>query len=169
MSKTISNAAAIPKLRSVRVYTRLSHPLRRRLTAYCAATGRSERAVIEEAVGQYLDGKSTTVSTPAPIDRLVEAIDRDQQRRDKQHRDLEILSEAFGRFVRLWTVVHAATFSDPTTSAAAEAISRQLAAGENLYRRFAATTAQHFAKGHRFTHDLPKVEPKAARGLGSES
>ena len=162
MLKTIGDVAAVPKVRSVRVYTRLSHPLRRRLTAYCAATGRSERAVIEEAVGRYLDGKSNTASTPVPIDRLVEAIDRDQQLRDQQHRDLEILSEAFGRFVRLWSVVHAATFTDPTTSAAAEAVSKQLAAGDNLYRRFAATTAQHFARGHRFTHDLPKVERKPA-------
>lgn len=98
----------------------------------------------------------------------MEAIDSDQQRRDQQHRDLEILSEAFGRFVRLWTVVHAATFSDPTTPAATEALSKQLAAGETIYRRFAATTAHHFAKGHRFTQDLPKVERKPATERGGE-
>src|SRR4029077_2733263 len=168
MSTNIADAAAVPRVRRVRVYTRLSHPLRKRLMAYCAATGRSERAVIEDAVGRYLDGKNNTASTPAPIDRLVEAMDRDQQRRDQQHHDLEILSEAFGRFVRLWTVVHAATFSDPTTPAAAAALSKQLAAGENLSRRFAAAIAQHLAKGHRFTHDLPKVERKPATERGGE-
>jgi hypothetical protein len=168
MSTTIAKATGVPKVRRVRVYTRLSHPLRKRLTEYCAAKGRSERAVIEEAVGRYLDGNGNAPSTSAPIDRLVEAIDSDQQRRDRQHRDLEILSEAFGRFVRLWAVVHASTFSDPTTPAAADALSKQLAAGEKLYGRFAATTAQHFARGHRFTHDLPKLEPKPATERGSE-
>jgi predicted DNA-binding protein len=168
MSRTIANAAAVPKVRRVRVYTRLSHPLRKRLAAYCAATGRSERAVIEEGVAHVLDDNKDNPSATTAIDRLVEAIDNDQRRRDQQHRDLEILSEAFGRFVRLWMVIHAASFSDPTTAAATNTLSKQLAAGENLYGRFAATIAHHFAKGHRFTHDLAKVEPKPDTERGSD-
>jgi hypothetical protein len=161
MTTTIANMAALPKVRRVRVYTRLSHPLRKRLAAYCAASGRSERAVIEDAVGQYLDGRSNSSTTGTPMDRLVEAIDGDRQRREQQHRDLELLSEAFGRFLRLWMVVHASTFRDPTTPAAADALTKQLAAGEDLYRRLATTIAQHFMKGHRFVHDLLRVDGRA--------
>src|SRR5258708_37189142 len=40
----------VPKVRRVRVYTRLRHALRKRLAEDCAATGRSERAPTEEAV-----------------------------------------------------------------------------------------------------------------------
>jgi len=115
---------------------------------------------MEDAVGQYLDGNRNTSSTLAPIDRLVQAIDSDRQQREQLHRDLEILSEAFGRFLRLWTAVHASTFRDAPTPAAADALSKQLAAGEAVYRRLTATIAQHFAKGHRFVHDLPKVDGK---------
>jgi hypothetical protein len=166
MTANIAKTGAVPKTRRVRVYTRLSHPLRQRLTAYCAAVGRSERAVIEDAVAQYLDGNRNTSSKLTPIDRLVEAIDNDQRRRDQQHADLEVLSEAFGRFLRLWMVVHASSFRDPATSGEADALSKQLAAGEDLYKRLAATVAQQFAKGHRFVHDLPRVagRPSPERG-----
>src|SRR5215831_3323711 len=66
---TATVPTTLPKIRRVRVYTRLSHPLRKRLAEYCAAAGRSERAVIEDAVGQYLQGHS---SAPArrPLERL---------------------------------------------------------------------------------------------------
>jgi hypothetical protein len=161
MTTTIANLNALPKVRRVRVYTRLSHPLRKRLAAYCAASGRSERAVIEDAVYQYLDGRSDSSSTAGPIERLVEAIDRDRQRREQQQRDVEVLSESLGRFLRLWMVVHASTFRDPATPAAADALTKQLAAGEDLYRRLAGTIAQHFMKGHRFVQDVLRVEQKA--------
>jgi hypothetical protein len=72
-----------------------------------------------------------------------------------------VTSEAFGRFLRLWMVVHAPTFRDPATPAAADAVTKQLAAGEDLYRRLAAAIAQHFMKGHRFVHDVLRVEGKA--------
>jgi hypothetical protein len=51
--------------------------------------------------------------------------------------------------------------SDPATPAAADALTKQLAAGEDLYRRLSATIAQHFMKGHRFVHDLFRVGEKA--------
>jgi hypothetical protein len=160
MSETITKTSAAPKVRRIRVYTRLSHALRRRLTAYCAAAGRSERAVIEDAVGQYLAGTSKDAATRGPIDRLVEAIDNEHRQRELQHLDIELLSEAFGRFLRLWAIVHASTFKDPATPAAAEAVSKQLADGEALYKRLAASIADNFLRGHRFVHDLPKVEDK---------
>jgi hypothetical protein len=142
----------------VRVYTRLSHVLRKNLLAYCAATGRSERAVIEDAVARYLANPAKDPSTPGPIDRLAQAIDDDRRLRERQHRDLELLSEAFGRFLRLWTIVHAATFTQPATAEAAETLSRQRTTGEALFKRFAASVADHFLRGHRFVHDLPGLE-----------
>jgi hypothetical protein len=162
MSETLPTTPAVPKVRRVRVYTRLSHALRKRLSAYCAAAGRSERAVIEEAVAQYLAGTSKDTSTRGPLDRLVDAIDQEQRQRELQHRDIEVLSAAFGQFLRLWTLVHASTFKDPTTPAVAEAVSKQRADGQALYTKLAAKIADHFLRGHRFIHDLPKIEGKTS-------
>ncbi|HEY5147851.1 MAG TPA: hypothetical protein VII82_13845 [Polyangiaceae bacterium] len=148
----------MPKIRRVRIYTRFSHALRKHLLAYCAATGRSERAVIEDAVARYLANPAKDPSTSGPLDRLAQAIDDDRRLRERQHRDLEILSETFGRFLRLWTIVHAPTFTHAATTEAAEALSRQRAAGESLFKRFAGNIAEHFRRGHRFVHDLPGLE-----------
>jgi hypothetical protein len=159
MHTTPSPRPAATKLRRVRIYTRLSHALRKHLTAYCAATGRSERAVIEDALARYLANPAKDPSTSGPLDRLVQAIDDDRRLRERQHRDLEILSEAFGRFVQAWTFVHGTTFDDPAPAEAPTAASNQQAAGEALYKRFVARVARQFLRGHRFVHDLP--------GLGS--
>jgi len=158
MSPTASPSPAVPKVRRVRVYTRLSHALRKRLLAYCAATGRSERAVIEDAVARYLANPAKDTSTLGPLDRLAQAIDDDRRLRDRQHRDLEILSEAFGRFLRLWTIVHAPAFKEPATAEAVETLSRQRATGEALYKRLATAIADQFLRGHRFVQDLPGLE-----------
>jgi hypothetical protein len=163
MNPIPSPTPAVPKVRRVRVYTRLSHAVRKHLLAYCAATGRSERAVIEEAVARYLANPAKELSTSGPLDRLAQAIDDDRRLRERQHRDLEILSESFGRYLRLWTVVHATTFAQPTTPEAAETLSRQRATGDALFKRFAANVAAQFLRGHRFVHDLPGLE-----GSGSQ-
>jgi hypothetical protein len=158
MNPTASPSPALPKVRRVRIYTRLSHALRKHLLAYCAATGRSERAVIEDAVARYLANPAKDPSTSGPLDRLAQAIDDDRRVRERQHRDVELLSEAFGRFLRVWTIVHAPTFAQPATPEAAEALSRQRASGESLFKRFAANVAEHFLRGHRFVQDLPGIE-----------
>jgi hypothetical protein len=142
----------------VRIYTRLSHALRKHLLAYCAATGRSERAVIEDAVERYLANPAKDPSTSGPLDRLVQAIDDDRRLRERQHRDLELLSEAFGRFLRLWMIVHASTFTQADTPEGAQTVSRQRATGETLYKRVAAVVADHFLRGHRFIHDFPDLD-----------
>ena len=146
--------APVPKARSVRVYTRLRHPLRQRLLAYCAAAGRSERAVIEDSVERYLANPGMDASTAGPIDRLAQAIDNDQRLRERQHRDFELLSQMFGRFLQLWTVVHASVFTQPATPQAAEALAKQQGAGEALYTRLAASVAEQFRRGHRFADAL---------------
>ena len=158
MNPTESPRPAVPKVRRVRIYTRLSHALRKHLLAYCAATGRSERAVIEDAVARYLANPARDPSTSGPLDRLAQAIDNDRRLRERQHRDLEILSEAFGRFLRVWTIVHVSTFTQPASPEAAETLSRQRASGEALYKRFAANLADQFLRGHRFVQDLPGLE-----------
>jgi hypothetical protein len=156
-------AAALPRRRGpkeerVRVYTRMSNPVRDHLHAYSKTKGRSERAVIEEAVMRYLANPVKDPSTSGPLDRLAQAIDDDRRLRERQHRDLEILSEAFGRFLRAWTMAHAPTPKAPPASDPSEAASRQLAAGESLYKKFVADLADHFKRGHRFIHDLPGLE-----------
>jgi hypothetical protein len=166
MTPTASLIPAVPKARRVRIYTRLSHALRKLLLEYCAAAGRSERAVIEDAVARYLANPGKDASTSGPLDRLARAIDDDRRLRERQHRDLEILSEAFGRFLRLWTIVHAPTFKDPVTPEAAEALSQQLASGEALYKRLAKMIADQFRHGHRFVHDLPNLDDRRSERGG---
>jgi hypothetical protein len=146
----------IPKVRRVRVYTRLSHSLRKRLAEYCAAAGRSERAVIEDAVGQYLSGQSNA-SASRPIERLVEAIDSDRRQGEQMHRLVEILAESFGAYLRLWLVVHAPTLQERSAATSAEGIAKQRAAADDIYRRFVARIAEQFRNGHRFVHDLPNI------------
>jgi hypothetical protein len=158
MSPTASPRPDVPKVRRVRVYTRFSHALRKHLLAYCAATGRSERAVIEDAVARYLASPAKDPSTSGPLDRLAQAIDDDRRLRERQHRDLEVLSEAFGRFLRLWMIANAPTFTHPDTPEGAETLSKQRATGEAFYKRLAAAVADHFRRGHRFVHDLPGLE-----------
>jgi hypothetical protein len=166
MSPTPSPSPVAAKVRRVRVYTRLSLGLRKHLLAYCAATGRSERAVIEDAVARYLASPGKDPATPGALDRLTQAIDDDRRVRERQHHDLEILSEAFGRFLRVWTTVHAPTFTPPATPQAAEALSRQRASGESLYKGFVASVADHFLRGHRFADDLPGLGDRGPERSG---
>lgn len=164
MTPTASPEPDVPTVRRVRVYTRLSHALRKHLLAYCAATGRSERAVIEDAVARYLANPGKDPSTSGPIDRLAQAIDDDRRVRERQHRDLEIVSETLGRFLRLWTIVHAPAFTPPATPEAAEALSKQRATGEAFFKRFMASVAEQFRRGHRFVHDLPGLDGHRSEG-----
>jgi len=160
MNSTILTAKAKPKLRRVRVYPRLTLDVRKRLTEYCARKGLTERDIIEEAIRQYLDGTSDSAKVLAQLERLTLAIDAERERRESAHREvyraIEVLSEAFGRFVRLWMFVHAATFTQPATQEAAE----------SMYQQFAARVAEYFRRGHRFLHDLPNVDRKRSTERG---
>jgi hypothetical protein len=159
--KHAESPRSTPKPTSVRIYTRLSLDRRKHLKAYCDATGRSERAVIEDAVARFLanPGKEPT---SGPLERLAQAIDEDRRQCERQHRDVEILSEAFGRFLQVWMIVHASTFTQPATPEAGAAMSKQRAAGEGLFKRFAANVADQFLRGHRFVHDLPGLDGSRA-------
>ncbi len=132
---------ATTKVRRVRVGTRLSQELRARLTKYCAASGISERTIIEDALRKYLDGTDDSALLLRRFDRVDRALAKD-------HRDLELLSEAFGRYMRLWFMTHKPTIADAGKSAASSA-------AEAEYRQFAQHLGAQFALGHRFVDDLP--------------
>jgi predicted DNA-binding protein len=154
MKSTLLTPKAARKPQRVRVYPRLSLEVRNRLSDYGARKGLTERDLIEEAIRQYLDGTSDSAKVLAQLERLALAIDAERERRERAHREVhravEVFSEAFGRFVRLWMFVHAATFKVPATQEAAD----------SLYEKFAAKVAEYFLRGHRFLHDLPNVDDK---------
>jgi len=136
------------KVRRVRVGTRLSLELRSRLTKYCAASGIAERTVIEDALRKYLDATDDTALVLRRFDRVERALARD-------HRDLELLSEAFGQYIRLWFTAHAPNKAEGSMAAA-------FRAAETAYKWFAHRLGEEFAQGHRFVDDLP------AEALGGE-
>ena len=140
---------AVPKDRRARVYPRLSLAVRKRMTEYCARKGVTERDFIEDAILQRLDGTSDSAKVLGQLERLALALDAHQQQRDLQHRELEMLSAAFGRYLRLWFLVHLPPESEEKQQA-----------GADIFRDFAARLAEEFARGHRFVDDLPKL-PRA--------
>ena len=79
---------------------------------------------------------------------LLRRLDRIDKAQARDHRDLELLSEAFGRYMRVWFMAHA-----PSAAEAGKAGAR--GASENQYKLFAQHLGAHFAQGHRFTDDLP--------------
>ena len=115
--------------------------LRNRLTKYCAASGISERTIIEDALRKYLDGTDDSALILRRFDRMERALARD-------HRDLELLSEAFGRYMRMWLATQA-----PSMAEGGMAATR--GAAEARYKQFAQYLGAHFSQGHRFIHDLP--------------
>jgi hypothetical protein len=129
------------KVRRVRVCARLSVELRAKLAKYCAASGISERTVIEDALQKHLDSKSDT-------ELLLRRFDQVKRDMARDHRDLELLSEAFGRYMRLWFVAHV-----PNTAEAGRAAAR--GAAETQYRQFAQHLGAQFKGGHRFVDDVP--------------
>jgi hypothetical protein len=97
--------------------------------------------LVKSALGQYLDATSDATLLLRRLDRLGRAEARTQ-------RDLEVLSQAFGVFVRLW-LAHT-----PTVPVEAKPGARVNA--ENRYSRFTQHVADQFSAGRRFLDDLPR-------------
>ena len=133
------------KIRSARVWTHLSAPLRDRLSSYCAASNITERAVFEAALEQYISGTSDMTLVLRRIERLGRAADR-------VHRDVELLSAAFAVFVQLW-FAHTPSLREEVKPAARED-------AESRYQQFKDYVTQEFAGDRRFLDDLPR-EPIA--------
>jgi hypothetical protein len=129
------------KVRTNRVWTRLSAPLRERITGYCAASGIPECTVFEAALGQYIDGTSDMALVMRRIDRLGRALERTQQ-------TLEVLSVAFSAFVRLW-LAYAPQLPEERLHAAR-------AKAEEAYGKFLEHVSAQLSEGRRFIDDLPK-------------
>jgi hypothetical protein len=146
---------AATKVRRTRVCARISVSVRDRLAKYCAASGISERAVIENALRQYLEGSSDFALLLRRLDRLDRELARD-------HRDLEVLSEAFGRYLRLWFVAHA-----PGAAESGKAAAR--AGAESAYKKFAEHVGEQFRLGHRFLDDLPREALEGQEPSGETS
>jgi hypothetical protein len=125
----------------VRLAPYMDATLAKRLVEFCAAAGATESAVVEAAVRQYLDGTSDAALLLRRLDRLGRATARHQ-------RDIELLSEAFGVFVRVW---FAHTPNVPEDGKKFASIS-----AESRYTRFVQHVSEQFSGGRRFLEDLPR-------------
>jgi predicted DNA-binding protein len=124
-----------------RIYPYLAPQLRERLTKHCAANQTTESAVVREALDQYFGGTGDFALVLRRLDRISRGIER-------AHRDLEILSQAFAMFVRLW-FAH-------TPRLPREARPAAQSSAEARYRQFLDRVAERIASGKRFVDDLPQ-------------
>ena len=90
---------------------------------------------------KHLDSKSDT-------DLLLRRFDRVERDMARDHRDLELLSEAVGRYMRLWFTAHA-----PSAADAGKGATRS--AAESQSGLFAKHLGAQFKQGHRFIDDFP--------------
>jgi len=127
--------------RAQRIYPYLRPELRERLAKLCAATRTTESAIVSAALQQYLDGTSDLALTLRRLDRLSVAIDRVLW-------SLEILSQAFAMFVRVW-FAH-------TPRIPAEARSHARAHADVRYRQFMDRVGEQVSGGKRFVDDIPQ-------------
>jgi predicted transcriptional regulator len=124
----------------VRLLPYVDAELAQRLEQFCAASNATASAVVGAALRQYLDGASDAALFLRRLDRLGRAIARGQ-------RDLELLSEAFAVFVRVWFA------HTPMVPASEKKSARESA--ESRYRQFTNHIGEQFSGGHRFLDDLP--------------
>ena len=125
----------------VRLHPYVEEAVAKRLSAHCASTGIPASSVIEAALRQYLDGTSDKTLIRRRLNRLARAEVRTQ-------RDLEVLSEAFGVWVRVWFA------QVPAMDGAAKELARRTA--ESRYARFVEQVAERFSGRERFLDDLPR-------------
>jgi hypothetical protein len=124
-----------------RLVPRVPAELAQRLAEVCASTNATESAVVEAALRQHLDGTSDRTLLFRRLDRIGRAVER-------IHRDLELLSEAFGVFVQLWFAHTPSVDEGEKKSARRDAESR--------YKQFLEHVTWRFSGGRRFLDDLPR-------------
>jgi hypothetical protein len=112
-----------------------------RLDKFCAASNATESAVVGAAIRQYIDGTSDAALLLRRLDRLGRALTRSQ-------RDVELLSEAFAVFMRLW-FAHMPSIPEEEKKAARST-------AESRYRQFVEHVVEQFSGGRRFLDDLPR-------------
>jgi hypothetical protein len=114
----------------------------KRLVAHCAATNTSESAVFREALARYF------YNVPSEADLLLRRLDRVQLRLARTQRDVELLTEAFAVFVKLWFA------HTPQVAERDKGVART--AAEGRYAQFVEYVSRQFGGGRRFVDDLPQ-------------
>ncbi|HXX67193.1 MAG TPA: hypothetical protein VEK07_08430 [Polyangiaceae bacterium] len=131
--------------RRPRIHPYLRPELRERLAKYCAATRTTESAVVAESLDQFLTGTSD-------LSLFLRRFDRLSSRQDRTLSSLELLSQAFATFLRMW-LAH-------TPRIPAELRSQAQASADARYRMFMERLSEQVSGGKRFIDDLPQ-EPIA--------
>ena len=127
-----------------RVWGYVSRETAKDLDRYAAAHGLSKSRVVEAALRGYFDDTTDTAL-------LFRRLDKHTRTLSRLSRDLELLSEAFAVFVRLW-------FAHTPRLEEAERGSAQMIA-EERYGQFCAYVAEQLARGHRLVDDLAEDPP----------
>jgi hypothetical protein len=125
----------------VRLHPYVEEAVAKRLSAHCAATGIPSSSVVEAALRQYLDGTSDKTLILRLLNRLGRAEARTQ-------RDLEVLSEAFGVWMRVWFA------HTPSMEGAGKEFARRTV--ESRLAQFVEQVAERLSGGKRFLDDLPR-------------
>ena len=125
----------------VRLHPYVDREVAKRLVEYSAASGIASSTVVQAALRQYLDRTSDTTLILRRLDRLGRADAR-------AHRDLELLSEAFAVWVKVW-FAHTPCITDDAQESA-----RRTA--ESRFAQFIEHVVERFTGGHRFLDDLPR-------------
>jgi hypothetical protein len=125
----------------VRLLPYVAEEIAQRVANVSASTGVTESAIVEGALRQYLDGTGDKTLLLRRLDRLGQAVTRD-------HRELELLSQGFAVFMRLWFAHTPSLQEDAKPAARVDAESR--------YQQFAEHVGKEFSDGRRFVDDLPR-------------
>jgi hypothetical protein len=132
----------MPRRRAERIQPYIAREVRQRLARHCAGLGLTESAVVNEALTQYLDGTSDATLWM----RRQDLLDRRVQR---LARDVDILSQTVGVFLRIWFA-----HTPPLAKEARHAASQS---GEQRYRLLLDRVGEQFTEGKRFIDDLPPL------------
>jgi len=131
----------IARRRRARLLPYVSEEMAQRVAAVCAADRVTVGAVVERALRQSFDGTDDKTLLLRRLDRLGRAVTRG-------NRELEILSQAFGVFARMWFAYMPNMPEDIKPGARMTAESR--------YGQFVQYIAEQFSGGRRFLDELPR-------------
>jgi len=126
----------------------LAPELRKRLVLYASKRGLSQSSVVETAITSHLDAEVTDRAL------ILRRLDRLVRESTKHQRDSEILSQAFGVFVKLWFAQTPRLSNDAKPGA--EQHSRR------RYEQFTGHVATLVASGRAFADDF--LPAKSAEG-----
>ena len=140
------------KVRRVRIGTRLTVELRDRMMRHSATSGLPERAILENALEQYLGGASDHAVLLRRLDQLTAIL-------AEQRREHELLSEMFAVFARF---LFSAT---PPLPEASKAAARSL--GDTRYAQFMKNVETRLSSGRRLRDDVPYKSASSAAVPGT--